>query len=127
MGRVSAEQRERAFATLLLLGRTEAAFALAAQLDRSYVWRALARKALEALDVEVALRVYRQLGDAPMVLALSQLRSVEDRLLLAGHLAAMDGRADAAQDLFLRSAYPEAALELRCDLLQVRGRGGVVG
>jgi WD repeat-containing protein 19 len=58
-----------------------------------------------------------QAGDAGMVLSLQALEGVEDRALLAGHALVLLGRdADAAQELFLRSPRPLAALEMRRDL-----------
>jgi WD repeat-containing protein 19 len=46
----------------------------ALDLDKKQYWLALSNKAMEMLNVELAMRVYRQLGDAGMVMAL-QVRS----------------------------------------------------
>lgn len=52
-----------------------------------------------------------------MVLSLESLSGVEDRALLAGHALVLLGRDhDAAQESFLRSGRPLAALEMRRDL-----------
>jgi WD repeat-containing protein 19 len=72
---------------------------------------------MELMDVGLAIRVYRQLGDAGMVLGLERLRGVEDRKLLAGHIALLYDDYGRAQDLFLASGRPVAALEMRRDLL----------
>lgn len=69
------------------------------------------------MDVGLAIRVYRQLGDAGMVMGLERLRGVEDRKLLAGHIALLYDDYQRAQDLFLASGRPIAALEMRRDLL----------
>jgi WD repeat-containing protein 19 len=72
---------------------------------------------MELMDVGLAIRVYRQLGDAGMVMGLERLRGVEDRKLLAGHIALLYDDYQRAQDLFLASGRPIAALEMRRDLL----------
>jgi WD repeat-containing protein 19 len=52
-----------------------------------------------------------------MVLSLEALSGIEDRALLSGHvLLLLDRSPDAAQECFLRSARPAAALEMRRDL-----------
>jgi WD repeat-containing protein 19 len=57
------------------------------------------------------------LGDASMVLSIERIRHLEDRNLLAGHLIVLlDKDQNAAQELFLRSSQPKAALEMRKDL-----------
>lgn len=61
---------------------------------------------------------YRQLGNAGMVQALEDLENVEEKQLLAGHVAVILGETEKARDLFLSSLSPEAALDLHCDLLQ---------
>jgi len=53
-----------------------------------------------------------------MVLALQELEGVEDAHLLAGHLALIFDDHVTAQDHFLQSTRPLAALEMRRDLLQ---------
>jgi hypothetical protein len=45
----------------------------------SWIW--------QVLNVAMALKVYRHLGDAGMVMALEQLLDIEDRNLLAGHIS----------------------------------------
>jgi WD repeat-containing protein 19 len=70
------------------------------------------------LDIEMAVSVYRQLGDAGMVLGLEPLLAMEDPRLLAGHAALLFGRYDEAERLFLASSRPAAAMEMRRDLLQ---------
>lgn len=77
-------------------------------------WRDLGRAAMQALDVEMAIRCYTHIGDAGMVLALEQIRGVEDRSLLSGYVAMFLEDFNTAQDLFLASSYPQAALEVSC-------------
>ena len=50
------------------------------------------------------------MGDAGMVLSLQSIRHVEDRNLLAGYVAMYLEDFNLAQDLFLASSNPTAAL-----------------
>ena len=54
-------------------------------------------QAMEVLDVQMAVHVYRQLGDAGMVMGLEQIAYVEDKNLLAGHVALLFGNYQTAQ------------------------------
>lgn len=49
------------------------------------------------LDVQMAVHVYRQLGDAGMVMGLERIAYVEDKNLLAGHVALLFGNYQTAQ------------------------------
>ena len=69
------------------------------------------------LDLALATRCYRQLGDPGMVMALQKLEGIEDQHLLSGHMLLMFDDHAAAQDHFLQSTRPLAALEMRRDLL----------
>jgi WD repeat-containing protein 19 len=77
----------------------------------------IGRKALEHLELNVALDVYRELGNAAMSSALEALVPIEDVSLLAGHVCMLIGDFDAAQTMFLESSQPQAALQMRRDLL----------
>ncbi|KND01208.1 uncharacterized protein SPPG_04298 [Spizellomyces punctatus DAOM BR117] len=82
-------------------------------------WIMLAEAALRVLDLKTAKRIYRQaLADAGMVFSLQRLDNVEEKNLLAGHVSAIFGDVSAAQEYFVQSTYPKAALELRRDLMQ---------
>lgn len=65
----------------------------------------------------IAIRVYRHLGDVAMVWSLESIQDIEDRNLLSGYLAMYLENFNLAQDLFLGSSQPLAALEMRRDLL----------
>lgn len=47
--------------------------------------------------MQMAVHVYRQLGDAGMVMGLEQIAYVEDKNLLAGHVALLFGNYQTAQ------------------------------
>ena len=52
---------------------------------------------MEVLDVQMAIHAYRQLGDAGMVMGLERIAYVEDKNLLAGHVALLFGNYQTAQ------------------------------
>ena len=110
-------QHTEKFCQCLALLKLENAWHAALELDRRQFWLALGNKAMETLNVGLAYRIYRQLGDAAMVMALQELMHVEDRNLLAGHISLLFCDYQRAQDLFLASSKPSAALEMRVDLL----------
>lgn len=64
----------------------------------------------------IVFRVYRHMGDAGMVLSLQSIRNIEDRNLLAGYVAMYLEDFNLAQDLFLSSSNPTAALEVSAGL-----------
>ena len=107
----------QAFTQALALLNLSAAWDAALAADSKPLWYALSYKAMELMDINLAVRVYRELGDAGMVMGLERLVGVEDKKLLAGHIALLYDDYQRAQDLFLASARPLAALEMRRDLL----------
>jgi WD repeat-containing protein 19 len=106
------------FCQCLALLKLESAWQTALELDKRQYWLALSNKAMETLNVELASRVYRQLQDASMVMALQECLHIEDTFLLAGNIALLFSDYQRAQDLFLASSRPASALEMRRDLLQ---------
>jgi len=105
------------FTQNLALLRLKEAWSAALVLNKSPYWLALANKAMQVMDIEMAVRVYRQIGDAGMVIGLESLKQYEDKNLLAGHIALLFMDYGMAQDLFLSSSRPKSALEMRRDLL----------
>eukprot|EP01049_Picozoa_sp_SAG25_P012067 SAG25_NODE_1565_length_2761_cov_1.397821_2_plen_581_part_00 len=101
----------------MALGRLKECWDVACALNAPETWRQLATAALEVLDLELALRIYRKMGDAAMVLALQRLLQEEDSKLVAGNVALLFGDYGSAQDFFLVSSRPQRALEMRRDLL----------
>jgi WD repeat-containing protein 19 len=101
----------------LALLRLKDAWNAAIDINKRPYWLALSGKAMDVLDVNMAIRVYRQLGDAGMVLGLERIKPFEDTNLLAGHILLLFQDYDAAQDLFLASTQPLHALDMRRDLL----------
>ncbi len=68
-------------------------------------------------EVDLAMRVFRNIGDVGMVWTLEEFRDAEDKKLLAGHVCLVLGEYDAAQNLYLQSGSPTEALHMRRDLL----------
>lgn len=116
-GQINTERRKAALAHALLLGRFDTAWDLCMTLSEQNCWLALANKAMEVLDIDKAIAVYRFLGDAGMVFALENLQEEEDQNLLAGHLAVLFNDFNLAQDLFLSSSRPTAALQMYRDMM----------
>ena len=107
------------FCQALALLKLEMAWQAALDLDKRWFWLALSNKSMELLNVELACRVYREgLGDAAMVMALQDCLGMEDKNQLAGQISLLFGDYSRAQELFLASSRPSAALEMRRDLLQ---------
>ncbi|GAQ81709.1 hypothetical protein KFL_000880240 [Klebsormidium nitens] len=114
-----AEAGAERFEQNLALLRLKPAFMEALLLKKQDAWERLARAALRELDVDLAARAFRQLGDAGMVQSLLGIAHVEEIHLLAGHVLLLLGEDyDAAQERFLQSSRPIAALEMRKDLRQ---------
>uniref|UniRef100_A0A671M968 WD repeat domain 19 n=1 Tax=Sinocyclocheilus anshuiensis TaxID=1608454 RepID=A0A671M968_9TELE len=67
------------------------------------------RACLHHMEVELAIRVYRMMGNVGMVMSLEDIKGIEDQNLLAGHLAMFCNDYNRAQDLYLTSSYPMAA------------------
>ncbi|XP_027999472.2 WD repeat-containing protein 19 [Eptesicus fuscus] len=100
----------------LVLKRFSDAWELCMILNDHDAWNELGRDCLHHMDVEFAIRVYRAIGDVGMVMSLEQIKGIEDNNLLAGHLAMFTNDFNLAQDLYLASSCPVAALEMRRDL-----------
>ncbi|TSN95726.1 WD repeat-containing protein 19 [Bagarius yarrelli] len=96
--------------------RFSAAWCLCSELGKTEAWAELGKACLHQMEVELAIRVYRSMGNVGMVLSLEDIKGIEDQNLLAGHLAMFCNDYDRAQDLYLASSYPMAALEMRRDL-----------
>ncbi|XP_067137635.1 WD repeat-containing protein 19 [Centruroides vittatus] len=101
----------------LKLQRFREAWTICHLLNNNDDWVSLGNSAIYNLDVDLAIRVFRHIGDVGMVWSLQGVKNIEDRNLLAGHLAMFQNNFNLAQDLYLASGTPSAALEMRRDLL----------
>ncbi|XP_041357231.1 WD repeat-containing protein 19-like isoform X2 [Gigantopelta aegis] len=101
----------------IALRRFKDAWIYCEQLKSTPLWQDLGKTALQNLDLDFGIRVYRYIGDAGMVSSLQKVKALEDKNLLSGYIAMFLSEFNVAQDLFLASSYPLAALEMRRDLL----------
>ncbi|XP_063813141.1 WD repeat-containing protein 19 [Pseudophryne corroboree] len=100
----------------LMLRRFSDAWDICNLLSTQESWNELARACLHHMEVDFAVRVYRNIGNVGMVMSLEQIKGIEDHNLLAGHLAMFTNDFNLAQDLYLASSSPICALEVRRDL-----------
>ncbi|KAK9743679.1 WD domain, G-beta repeat [Popillia japonica] len=109
---------ETNFNKQLSLHRFSAAWNTCQLLNSQEHWKRLAKKAVVNLELDIAVRIYRILEDTSMALAIEDIMDIDDLKLLAGYIAMFLNDFDHAQQWFLKSSRPEAALEMRRDLLQ---------
>ncbi|KAL7856198.1 hypothetical protein AOLI_G00198020 [Acnodon oligacanthus] len=112
----SKEQLQSQLQQAIKLKRFSEAWSVCKALGNTEAWAELGRACLHHMEVELAIRVYRNMGNVGMVLSLEDIKGIEDQNLLAGHLAMFLNDYNQAQDLYLASSYPMAALEMRRDL-----------
>ncbi|DAZ95514.1 TPA: LOW QUALITY PROTEIN: hypothetical protein N0F65_001853, partial [Lagenidium giganteum] len=117
-GNANIEVEKSIFRQNLSLLRMEVAWKYASSINSRDYWLALAGRAMHTLDIGMAKRVYRQLGDAGMVLGLGGIENIEEKNLLAGHVSMLFGEYAEARRLFLNSSDPMAALHMQKHLLQ---------
>ena len=115
--RLSFDDARRTFAPKLALSRLKEAWEAALIIRSDACWFALGGKAMEQMDIDMAVRVYREMGDAGMVMALEKIEDIQDKNLLAGHIQMLFSDCTQAQEMFLASTRPVTALEMRRDLL----------
>lgn len=114
----NAERQRQCFRQALGLNRFQFVFKIGLALNSKELWIAMGRRCLECLDIAWAKKAYRQAPAPGMVMYLEQIQSIEDKLLLSGHIAGLLGRFHKAREYFLQSCMPEAALDMHCDFLQ---------
>ncbi|KAG5897933.1 hypothetical protein JTB14_014047 [Gonioctena quinquepunctata] len=116
-------ERDRAvleanFNKQMALHRFKAAFETGVSLKAGELLAKLAVESLKYLEIETAIRIYKHLEDVAMVWSLESILDIEDNKLLCGFITMYLNEYDKAQEWFLQSSCPEAALEMRRDLLQ---------
>ncbi|KAJ8943661.1 hypothetical protein NQ318_005663 [Aromia moschata] len=102
----------------LALHRFNAAFDTCHTLKSKKLLRKLAEEALKCLEIEMAIRAYKELEEVAIVMSLESIQCVEDYRLLCGYITMYLNNYDKAQEWFLGSSCPQVALEMRRDLLQ---------
>ena len=117
-GKEKLQTQFEAYMNLLQFGPAAKCAALQ---ENNQLTEKLADAALRHLEVERAISFYRLSGNVSMVLTLEQILNIEDKNLIAGHIVVLlDGDYAAAQELFMKSPYPRAALDMRKDMKQWR-------
>ena len=88
------------------------------KVSKKSIWETLSETAMNFLDLSFAKKIYRNvLKDAAMVSTIERIESLDDKNLLGGHVALIFGEFNLAQEYFLESGTPTAALDMRRDLL----------
>lgn len=107
----------RYFLQNLSLNRFKEAL-LAAQFLKEFdsVFEALGKRAIEELEIELALKAYQLNQELSMVLALESTLHISNRFLINGTCAMLLNQYDLAQENFLKSENPVSALDMRCDV-----------
>ncbi|XP_054159699.1 WD repeat-containing protein 19-like [Oppia nitens] len=103
---------------ILKLRRYQDAWKICEYLNDVEAWDMLGKLAINDMDLDLAIKIYRHIQDSGFVNTLEKLKAIEERNLLAAHLANCCDRHDLAQTLFLISSQPLEALEMRKSLLQ---------
>ena len=113
------EEAGRALQMLYNIGKLTEIWCLFGILTEQQPWEMLADTALTALDLTTALRIYRDaLNDFDSVAKIERFALIENIKTLCGHVASLFEEYDLAQEYFLDSPEPVAALELRRHLKQ---------
>ncbi|CAF1303174.1 unnamed protein product [Rotaria sordida] len=102
----------------ILMKRYDDAMFWAKQLNDSQEWNKFATALLYSLNIDYAIKVFREIGHPGMVMALEEIKHVEDKSLVSAHFAALFGDYDLAQELFLKCGCPLEALNMRRDCMQ---------
>ncbi|KAM7537406.1 hypothetical protein Aperf_G00000068279 [Anoplocephala perfoliata] len=105
------------FENALNVGAFEDALVLADFLQQPARWRQLAKICVSSLEFDLAIEAFRRVNDSGGVLAVQKMMEIEEKQLLYGHVFMFLGDFNRAQEFLLASSKPEAALEMRRDLL----------
>lgn len=108
-------EQSKQMSIMYSLGKYSEIWSLYPLLTSKKPWTTLAESALKDLDIQFALRVYRQLGNAAMVQNLQRLLDIEDRVELQGHISIIFGDFQYSQQCF-GSSNPNECLKLKIDL-----------
>lgn len=104
--------------SLVSLQKFHDAWELCKILNEKEKWLSFGESCINDLEIGIAMKIYRKIGNAAMVQTLEHIKFVEDINALAGHCAIMLNKTDEAKHLFAKSWNPLEALELCRDLLQ---------
>ncbi|XP_054709280.1 LOW QUALITY PROTEIN: WD repeat-containing protein 19-like [Uloborus diversus] len=101
------------FKAALQVRRFDQALALATNIDSAKLWNELAGVSILNFELGTALQAYRKVGNARKILVLEEIKGVEDKSLLAGHISEFLLKTmSMLKKLYLMSSFPMAALEM---------------
>ncbi|OQR75032.1 WD repeat-containing protein 19-like [Tropilaelaps mercedesae] len=101
----------------LKLRKLEDAFVICDSIDQPDEWKQLATAAMDELHIDMAIKAYKRAGDLGMAWSLESVRHVEDIYEIEGYMSLFRNEFDKAQEFFVKSSNPRAALQMRRDLL----------
>lgn len=76
----------------------------------------LGKISLKYLDIDCAEESFRKGNNISLTLTVEKLRFEQEKKILLGHIAAILGEEDKAEEFFKESSQPSLAVDLRCDL-----------
>ena len=110
------EELLASFCKFLVLNKFNCAASLCAKCNNTQLlWRALGNRALEMFNIPEAINAFQQIHEVALVAKLEEICFVEEKNILAGHLAMLFDDLHLAEQKFLDSSNPSLALEMRCD------------
>ena len=80
------------------------------------IFDALGRRALSYVELDIALKAFQLAQNLSMVMTIQSFLDQSEKSLVFGNVAMILGQYDLAQDFFLKSSNPLAALEMRSDI-----------
>lgn len=76
----------------------------------------LGRKALEYLELDLALQAFQLAKNLSMVLTIKSFSNENEKKVICGNVAMILGNYDSAQDFYMKSTRQLNALDMRCDI-----------
>lgn len=76
----------------------------------------LGKECLKYLEIDCSEEAFRLSGNISLCLTVEKLRYESEKKILLGHIAAILGEENKAEELFKSSSQPSLSVDLRCDL-----------
>jgi WD repeat-containing protein 19 len=84
--------------------------------EKNLYYNHLGKACLNYLEIDISEESFRRAGNISLTLTVEKLRCESDKKILLGHIAAILGKEDKAEELFVSSSIPSLSVDLRCDL-----------
>ncbi|KRX03337.1 hypothetical protein PPERSA_05695 [Pseudocohnilembus persalinus] len=88
----------------------------ATQMDNLKLYDALGRKALENVELDVAIKAFKLSKNLSMVMTIQSFYHENEKNIIFANIAMILGQYDLAQELFIKSSMPINAVEMRSDI-----------